>query len=315
VNVADLQARAVDMGFAAGWGAVKALPSPFANRAFRTVADLAAARNGKGARQLRKNLRRVVPHATEAELDELVGEALRSYARYWLETFRLPKMEKQAVVARVDRDTTGAEHIDAAGRAGKGFILALPHMGNWDVAALWLVAQGYPFATVAERLKPESLYDRFVAYRESLGMEVLPLTGGAAPSEVLASRLRAGRAVCLVADRDLSRNGIEVQFFGEATRMPGGPALLAARTGAALLPVGLWFTPDGGWGQRIGEPVQLEGRRLADKVRAGTQALADAFEKQIARHPADWHMLQKLWLADLPARTSDQTAALNGHRP
>jgi len=312
VNVADLQARAVDLGFATGWGAVKALPSPFASRAFRTVADLAANRNGKGTQQLRKNLRRVVPHATEAELDDLVGEALRSYARYWLETFRLPKMDREAVIARTDAHTTGAEHIHAAGQAGKGFILALPHMGNWDVAAIWLVAQGYPFTTVAERLKPESLFDRFVAYRESLGMEVLPLTGGAAPpSEALANRLRSGRAVCLVADRDLSRNGVEVEFFGEACRMPGGPALLAATTGAALLPVALWFTADGGWGQWIGGPVQLEGRRLADKVRSGTQSLADAFEKQIAQHPADWHMLQKLWLSDLPVRT----AALNGHRP
>src|SRR5215470_6400788 len=248
VKVADLQARAVDMGFAAGWGAVKALPSPFAGRAFRTVADLAASRNGKGTQQLRKNLRRVVPHVTEAELDDLVGKALRSYARYWLETFRLPKMDRREVVARTDAHTTGAEHIHAAGRAGKGFILALPHMGNWDVAAIWLVAQGYPFTTVAERLKPESLFDRFVAYRESLGMEVLPLTGGAAPpAEALADRLRNGRPICLVADRDLSRNGVEVQFFGEATRMPGGPALLAATTGAALLPVSVWFTDDGGW--------------------------------------------------------------------
>ena len=312
MKVADLQARAVDLGFAAGWGAVKALPSPFASRAFRTVADIASSRNGKGTQQLRKNLRRVVPQATEAELDELVGEALRSYARYWLETFRLPRMDRRAVVARTDAQTTGTEHIHAAGRSGKGFILALPHMGNWDVAAIWLVAQGYPFTTVAERLKPESLFDRFVAYRESLGMEVLPLTGGAAPpAEALANRLRDGRAVCLVADRDLSRNGVEVEFFGEATRMPGGPALLAATTGATLLPVALWFTSDGGWGQWIGEAVRLEGRRLADKVRSGTQALASAFEEQIRQHPADWHMLQKLWLSDLSART----AALNGHRP
>lgn len=311
MNVGDLRGRAVDLGFAAGWGAVKALPSPLASRGFRAFADAATVRNGKGAQQLRKNLRRVRPQASDTELDELVGAGLRSYARYWLETFRLPKLDRRAVVARADADTTGAEHVHAAGRAGKGMIIALPHMGNWDVAALWLVAAGYPFTTVAERLKPESLYDRFVAYRESLGMEVLPLTGGAAPpSEILAERLRAGRAICLVADRDLSRNGIEVQFFGEAARMPGGPALLAATTGAALLPVSVWFTDDGGWGQWIGAPVELRGERLAEKVRTGTQALADEFEKQIAKRPADWHMLQKLWLADLPVRT----ATLNGHR-
>ena len=306
----NLRARVVDLGFAAGWGAVKSLPGPVAARAFRVAADAASARNGKGTKQLRRNLRRVVPQATASELDELVGQGLRSYARYWLETFRLPKMDKATVVALSDANTVGAEHIDAAARAGKGLIIALPHMGNWDVAALWLIARGHPFTTVAERLKPESLFDRFVAYRESLGMEVLPLTGGqSTPSDVLAARLRAGGAICLVAEHDLSRNGIEVQFFGEAAKMPGGPALLAAKTGAALLPVSLWFTPRG-WGQWIGPPIELPGTRLTDQVCGGTQALADVFAERIAEHPADWHMLQRLWLADLPARV----AALNGHR-
>lgn len=310
MNVGGLRDRAVDLGYAAGWGAVKGLPEPFTRRAFRTVADIAAARNGKGAQQLRKNLRRVRPDVSDAELDELVGAALRSYARYWLETFRLPRMDHAEVAARTEVNTTGAEHIDAAGAAGKGLILALPHLGNWDVAAIWLVRHGYPFTTVAERLKPESLFDRFVAYRQSLGMEVLALTGGPPPSALLEQRLRAGRAICLVADRDLSRNGVEVEFFGETARMPGGPAMLAAKTGAALLPVAMWFTDDGGWGQWIGAPVELHGERLSDKIRSGTQAMATAFEEQIGQHPADWHMLQKLWVADLGVRA----AALNGHR-
>jgi KDO2-lipid IV(A) lauroyltransferase len=141
-------------------------------------------------------------------------------------------------------------------------------------------------------------------------MEVLPLTGGQSPpSDVLTERLRSGGAVCLVAERDLSRSGVEVKFFGEATKMPGGPSMLAAKTGAALLPVSLWFTPDG-WGQWIGPPIELTGERLSEQVRGGTQALADVFAEQIARHPADWHMLQRLWLADLPVRA----ATLNGNR-
>ena len=186
--------------------------------------------------------------------------------------------------------------------AGRGAIIVLPHMGNWDVSGLWFVERGFPFTTVAERLEPASLYDRFVAYRESLGMEVLALTGGErSPMEVLADRLRAGRAVCLVADRDLSRNGIEVQFFGEPTRMPGGPAMLAALTGAPVLPVGLWFTDDG-WGHRVNPPIEAPTGRLREKVAAGTQAVADVFAREIAAHPADWHMLQPLWLADLPER-------------
>jgi phosphatidylinositol dimannoside acyltransferase len=154
-----------------------------------------------------------------------------------------------------------------------------------------------------ERLKPESLFTRFVAYREGLGMEVVPLTGGQRPpSDVLAERLRAGGAVCLLGDRDLTRRGIDVTFFGETARMPAGPALLAATTGAALHPVGLWFTPSG-WGVRVHPEAGLPGERLRDRVSAGTQALADAFAGDIAARPEDWHMLQRLWVADLdPAR-------------
>jgi KDO2-lipid IV(A) lauroyltransferase len=290
------------------------MPGGLAERTFRAMADAAAVRNGAGSRQLRKNLRRVIgPAASERELDQLVGDALRSYARYWLETFRLPRMDHRDVVARADANTTGAEHIDAAVAAGRGFILALPHIGNWDVAGLWLVDRyRRPFTTVAERLRPESLYEKFVAYRESLGFEVLPLTGGTRPAAaVLAERLRAGGGVCLVGDRDLSRNGVEVRFFGEPAKMPPGPALLAATTGAALLPVSMWFTPDG-WGQRIDPPVDLgtaDDGRLGDRVRAGTQRLADVFAEHIAAHPADWHMLQRLWLADLPPQPSGPPGA------
>jgi phosphatidylinositol dimannoside acyltransferase len=301
--------RAVDLGYAAGWGALKSVPHGVSSRAFRAAADAAAVRNGGGTRQLRKNLRRVVgPAASDARMDRLVGESLRSYARYWLETFRLPKMDHADVVASLEPNAHGSEHLDAAMAAGKGAIIVLPHMGNWDVSGMWFVDRGTPFTTVAERLEPASLFDRFVAYRESLGMEVLPLTGGErTPMAVLAERLLAGRAICLVADRDLSRNGVDVQFFGETARMPGGPAMLAARTGAPLLPVGLWFTDDG-WGHRVNPPVELPEGRLRDVVRGGTQAVADVFAREIAAHPADWHMLQRLWLADLTPRRADVDA-------
>ena len=203
---------------------VKAVPQGVSARAFRAAADAAAVRNRKGTRQLRKNLRRVVgPGVSELRLDRLVGDSLRSYSRYWLETFRLPKMDHREVAARLDANAQGTEHLDAAMAAGKGAIIVLPHMGNWDVSGLWFVERGFPFTTVAERLEPASLYDRFVAYRESLGMEVLALTGGERPRwRCWPSGCAPVAAVCLVADRDLSRNGIEVQFFGEPTRMPGG---------------------------------------------------------------------------------------------
>ena len=299
------------MGYAAGWSVIKQAPRGMSERAFQAIADAATVRNGGGTRQLRKNLRRVVgPHVSELRMDQLVGDALRSYSRYWLETFRLPKMDVAEVAAKADANTVGREYIEMALDAGKGAVLALPHQGNWDVAGVWLVSQHGPFATVAERLKPDSLFDRFVAYRESLGFEVLPLTGGERPPmEVLAERLNQNKVVCLLADRDLSRNGIQVDFFGEPTRMPGGPATLAARTGAALLPVSVWFTPDGGWGQRINSPVVLPEAPLREKVNAGTQSVADAFAKDIAEHPADWHMLQRLWLADLPPRPEPDSPA------
>jgi KDO2-lipid IV(A) lauroyltransferase len=313
-TLAAVRGRLVDAGFVAGWALVKALPVAAAAAGFRLAADLAVRRDGKGVRRLRSNLRRVAgPAASDAELAELTRRAMRSYARYWLEVFRLPVMRDVAAVA--EAGTEGSENLDAALAAGRGVILALPHCGNWEAAAVWLIAHSGPFTTVAERLRPESLFRRFVAYRESLGMEVLPLHGGARPpSEVLAERLRAGRVICLLGDRDLTRGGVEVTFFGERTKMPAGPALLAATTGAALLPVGLWFEGTG-WGQRIHPPVRLpEGAPLRERVRVATQALADAFAGDIAEHPADWHMLQRLWLADLdsardPARDAARDAA------
>ena len=295
--------RVADLGYAAGWGLIKSVPNGVSRRWFDAVADAATVRNGGGARQLRKNLRRVVgPDYSELKMDALVGAALRSYSRYWLETFRLPKMDKREVLERTEIDAASVENLEAALAKGKGAVLALPHCGNWDASGIWLVRHTGSFATVAERLKPESLFDRFVAYRESLGFEILPLTGGArSPLEVLRERLRENKVVCLVADRDLSHNGIEVDFFGEATRMPGGPAVLAATTGAALIPVATYFTPDG-WGQVINRPLEVPPGRLREQVQHLTQAIAHQFEIDIAAHVTDWHMLQKLWLADLPPR-------------
>ena len=297
-----------DLGFAAGWSLVKALPGPLAKRSFAAGADLAAVRNGPGARRLRANLRRVVgPETTDDAMDALVGAALRSYARYWLETFRLPKIDKSEVAQGLL--ATDEANIDDGLARGNGVILALPHLGNWDASGIWLVARSGPFTTVAERLQPASLFDRFVAYRESLGFEVLPLTGGERPPvEVLRERLRQNRVVCLLADRDLSRNGIEVDFFGERTRMPGGPALLAATTGATLLVVNPYFT-DAGWAHTVSAPIEIRGERLRDQVTAATQAMAARFESGIRAHPEDWHMLQRLWLADLPPRKSATPAA------
>lgn len=288
--------RIADIGYGAGWRLGRLLPGGVAHGIFRLVADVQASRGRTAAQQLRRNLARVVPRAGETELDDLVRAGLRSYARYWCEAFRLPAMDLKALAARVDRVVTGAEYIDAALADRRGAILALPHSGNFDVAGVWLVHHSGRFTTVNQRLKPESLFQKFVAYRESLGFEILPLTGGDRPSSVIMTeRLRENKVICLLADRDLTRSGVPVTFFGLPTRMPAGPARLAATTGAALLPVGCWFTDDG-WGFRVHPPITVTGQ---DGIPAATQALADVFAGDIAAHPADWHMTQKLWLEDL----------------
>ncbi len=183
--------------------------------------------------------------------------------------------------------------------AGRGAVVALPHAGNWDLAGAWVVANEWPLSTVMERLKPEGVYERFVAFRKSLGMEILPTTGGDRPPiDVLTERLTAGAVVPLLADRDLSARGVEVAFFGGRTRMPAGPALLALRTGAPLYVASMWYEPDAACASLEG-PLPVPGPQegtLDVRVRTLTQRIADGLAAGIARHPQDWHMLQRMWL-------------------
>jgi KDO2-lipid IV(A) lauroyltransferase len=285
--------RLTDWGYAAGWRLVREMPEPWARGIAGAGARYAA--RGGGPEQLRKNLARVIG-STPAEVpDSLIRAALASYARYWREAFRLPSMDLPALADRLDRVFVGAEHFAAAHAAGRGAVMALPHSGNWDMAGVWLAQNYGTFATVAERLKPESLYDRFIDFREGLGFEVLPLTGGdRPPSEVLAERLRQNTFVCLMADRDLTRSGVPVEFFGKPTRMPAGPAKLAIETGAPLHPAHVYY--DG-----ADCVVQIDDAIDTSSGDVGViiQALADRFAINIAKHPQDWHMLQPLWLADL----------------
>lgn len=232
---------------------------------------------------------------------------MRSYARYWREAFRLPSQNMERLAARLDSCLYGRRNLDASQAEGRGTVIALPHSGNWDMAGVWLAQTYGTFTTVAERLKPESLYRRFLDYRETLGFEVLALTGDASgPYELLAQRLRENRVVCLMADRDLSRSGVPVDFFGAEARMPAGPARLAIDTGARLLPAHCWFEPHERWGVRIHQAVDTS----AGDVAVATQAMADVFAANIAERPADWHMLQPLWLDDLSEerRTKLRTA-------
>jgi phosphatidylinositol dimannoside acyltransferase len=298
---------AADWAYAAGWRVVRILPRAVSAPVFNVGADWAARRRGPGVARLAANLRRVVgPDMPRPEFDALVRRAMRSYLRYFLEAFRLPAQsrEQNRVGFRLAMGHLLGEDV----AAGRGAVVALPHGGNWDAAGAWVAAMGWPIVTVAERLKPESLYRRFLAFREGLGMEIVPLTGGdRAVREILEERLRRGYVVPILADRDLPGRGVEVEFFGARTTMPPGPALLALRTGAPLYTVDMWYEKDAPVGYLHG-PLELPGKEagpIGTRVRMVTQMIADNLARGIAEHPEDWHMLQRFWPDEpVPALTA-----------
>jgi len=300
--------RLADVEYAAAWKLVGAVPAGLGRRAFERGADLVARRGGAGPDRLRANLARVVPEAAPAELDQLVRAGLRSYARYWHEAFRLPVTDPRAVHAGTRAWGTGP--FERAVAAGRGVIFALPHSGNWDAAGVWLVEElrrlGHEpgFTTVAQRLRPESLYRRFVGYREALGFEVVAAEDGAPAHRALTRRLRGGGVVCLLVERDFTATGVPVEFFGETARFPAGPARLAALTGALLVPVFSGFTP-AGWTLELAEPVPVPDRAA---VPAALQAEADALAAMIRARPWDWHALQPIWAGDQPRRAPARVA-------
>jgi phosphatidylinositol dimannoside acyltransferase len=316
MTMPGLKDRVATAAYSLGWSLVCRLPETWAANAFQFFADLAWHRQGPKVQTLEANLVRVLGRDVDGrELRTVSRAAMRSYGRYWLEVFRLPVMPVQKLIEGMHTEGPFDKAFEMLA-SGRGIIFALPHMGNWDQAGAWMVAQGPSSVTaVVERLKPESVYEKFVGFREGLGMEVLPATGGARPFGYLAQRLRAGGIVVLVADRDMTGSGQEVEFFGEKTKMMAGSAALAIQTGAALMPVVLWF--DGpGWGVRIGDeiPVPATGTRKEQRA-AMTQEVARFFEEGIREHPADWHMLQPVFLSDLDidGRAAARTRAeLNG---
>lgn len=299
-----MKERLLSCAFAAGWGLVCKIPESWARWLFAFGAEIAWRRQGKGVVVLEGNLLRVLgPEADGKALRAMSRKVLRSYARYYLETFRLQEISPERILAGMHNDSPNVPLTLEYLRNGRGVIYALPHSGQFEAAGVWIIAMGAgQFTTVAERLKPEAVFQRFLRFREALGMEVLPTTGGPNPSGVMAQRLRNGRLVCLVADRDLSDTAVEVDFFGEKALMPAGPAALAVQTGAALMPVSCWFVGEDEWATYVHDeiPVPAEGDRRA-KVAAMTQELARAFEKGIREHPEDWHMLQRIFIADLDA--------------
>jgi KDO2-lipid IV(A) lauroyltransferase len=285
--------NAVALGYVSAWRLVRLLPERSALRLFAQIGDSVYRRDGRSVQRLRANLARVRPDLDAAALDDLTHRAVRSYLRYWTESFRLPSWPIEDVVRRTR--TVHEEILRDAHAEGNGVVIALPHMANWDWAGAWACATGMPLTTVAERLKPERLYDEFVAYRASLGMEILP-AGDPATFATLVKRVKGGRLTCLLADRDMSRSGVEVSLCDEAARMPRGPAELARRTGAPLIPATLHYDgPD--LVVTFHDPVpHAEGE---EGIVAMMQAVADRFTDAFRAHPVDWHMMQRVFVADL----------------
>ncbi|MGZ8631085.1 MAG: phosphatidylinositol mannoside acyltransferase [Actinomycetota bacterium] len=218
--------------------------------------------------------------------------AFASYARYWYDSFHFIAVTPEDVARRFE--AIGDEYLWHSLDAGHGAIVALPHVGNWDAAAPWLVSEGRPVVAVAEQLRPPRLYDLFMENRTALGIEVLGL-GEPGLGRKLARRLGEGRIVALVADRDLTGRGVEVTMFGRPRRLPAGPALLSITTGAPLLVTPVFQTEDG-WRCVMTPPLSVErtGDRRAD-VAALTERMAREFERAVASAPSDWHMFQPAW--------------------
>jgi len=278
-------------GYFVAWRILRWLPENFVYARANAVADYLVKRNGKSVARLRSNLARTQPNITALDLDLLVYSGMRSALRYWCDTFRFPDWSKERILGTV---TFNDESIlmDAVA-AGKGAIVTLPHCGNYDHAAAYFCARGAKIVTVAEHLKPEKLFKKFMQYRSDFGMESLPLDGRVIPT--LMQRIRSGCVIALAADRDLSRSGIDVTFFGGPARMPAGPALLAIRTGAPLISAYVSYTPTG---------IHIDFTRIelpnkaseTEQVAALVQKSADLFSEGIAKYPQDWHMMQRIWI-------------------
>jgi lauroyl/myristoyl acyltransferase len=282
---------AVAGGYFAGWRLVRSLPEKFAYRCFEQIGKFALSRNGARIQRLRSNLSRVCPDKSEHEMDLLMTQAMSSYMRYWCDTFRSPDWSRERISQTVTVD--GEELLTGPMKSGTGVIVALPHAGNWDHAGSYFCAMGFPLVTVAERLKPEALFNKFLEYRQNIGMEVLALDSRSMAT--LLKRAREGALIALVADRDLSKSGVDVSFFGHPSRMPAGPALLAVRTGVPLITAYVSYTEAGIHIKFSAVEIPSNGTE-SERIAEVVQNCADLFAEGIKSAPQDWHMLQRIWI-------------------
>lgn len=300
-GVADERRRIADAvtvgGFRLGSLAARLTPGPIAGATASMMGFGASVANAERRAMIQRHLRRVNPKVSSAVLRVQTQGAFDSYARYYVESFKLPTMSKRSVERGFTKE--GYQHIVDGLAQGNGVILALPHLGGWEWAGRWMTDQGHRLTVVVEPLEPPELFQWFADLRQSLGMTVVPLGDGAATAVMKA--LKANEVVCLLCDRDLERNGVEVEFFGERTTLPAGPAMLGLRTGAPVLPTGVYFTPRyNGHHAIVRPPVPAArlGGGLRDDVARVTQSLARELEFLIRRAPDQWHLFQPNWPSD-----------------
>jgi KDO2-lipid IV(A) lauroyltransferase len=298
----SLKSRAVDAAFWLGWNALWILPGAISYRTFDAAGRLAWRLRTKGVRQLELNLSRVLDcEVSDDRIRPLSRTAIRSYMRYYCETFLLPRWSDEQLLGNVR--TINAQVVSNALKDG-GAVLTLPHSANWDWAGAWAASEFGSLCTVAERLRPEGVFQKFLAMRKARGMSIMPLTGDGGTYEYLRDHVNNGRLVALLGDRDVAKSGMGNQFFGHRASLPIGAALLALDTGRPLITCAAWYDNETLVIEFDAEiefdrsPVQGRDRlRRAQEVSA---LVAANFEKHIAAHPGNWHQLQPVW-ADLVA--------------
>ena len=279
--------------YSALWSLVRFLPENLAYRCFEILASIAYRRNGKRVQRLRMNYSYVKPEATEVELELMVRQGLASAMRYWCDTFRISDWSHEKTINTTI--TRNEEFLFEPVAAKRGVIVAVPHAGNWDHAGAYFCAKGARVNTVAEHLKPEKLFQKFLAHRERMGMNVLDLNAGVIGEleEILSTK---GELVALVSDRDLSKSGIDVHFFGATARMPAGPALLAYNTGADLITAYVAYRPEG-IEVFFTPPIFVDQKKdRKEEVARVTQVIASRFEDSIRKDPTSWHMQQRIFI-------------------
>jgi len=280
--------------FRLGWRTAHRVPAPVVAASLAVAARIAVLRPSRHVQTLRRNLALTTGRAVD---DRLLRAGVRSHLRNVYEMLALPGWSEAEVLARIE--TVNEAQMRAA-YASTGAVVVLPHSGNWDLAGAYAQLTAMPVTTVAEAL-PDEDFAAFVAFRERLGMQVLSHRDPAVVGKLLGA-VRDGRLVCLLGDRDLAGSGVPVHWAGQPVTMPAGPAVVARRSGAALIPIVCQFTPRG---MRIvyGDPVRHRPGR--DGLVAMTQEVADFFVATLARQPEDWHMLQPFFPADAAVPAPD----------